>query len=242
MARLPRLVLPGQAHLVQQRALPGRTAFADAVDRQAALAALREGLASGGVQLHAYALTADELRLVLTPAEPAALSRLMQQLGRRFVSHWNRRHGGRGTLWDGRFRCAPLQAEAACLDALLWTDGASDEPGSTSAGRHSGARADPWLSDPPAYWALGNTPFEREGAYRRCLLAGLPTERAQALRRALNGGWAVGDAEFLDWAAAQAGRPAAPRPRGRPAAEPRGDAPRRATTARRRRPAQDSER
>jgi putative transposase len=215
MARLPRLVLPGLPHLVLQRALAGRTAFADNADRQAMLTALREALPAEGVQLHAYALLGSEFRLVLTPPDAAALSRLMQQLGRRYVSHWNRRHGCRGTLWDGRFRCAPLQAGPPCLDAMLWTDGASEQPGATSAAHHTGQQAGAWLTDPPAYWALGNTPFEREAAWRQRLATGLPSARAEALHRAALGGWALGDDAFLAEAATRAGRPVQPRPRGR---------------------------
>ena len=223
MARLPRLVLPGLPHLVVQRAAAGRPAFVDGEDRRAYADALHEGLAAEGVHLHAYALTPGEVRLVLTPPDAAALARLMQHLGRRYVSAYNRRHGGQGTLWSGRFGCAALQAGAPCLDAMLWVDGASDEPGATSAARHVGARPDPLLTDPPAYWALGNTPFDREGAYRRLLGAGVPAARAAELRRAVAGGWVVGGADFAAEAEAVAGRPVRPRPRGRPrraAAEP----------------------
>lgn len=216
MARLPRLVLPGQPHLVVQRALAGRPAFVDGDDRRSYLHALHVGLATEGVQLHAYALAPDEVRLVLTPPDAAALGRLMQHLGRRYVSAYHRRHSGRGTLWAGRFGCAALQPGAPCLDAMLWVDGASEEPGVTSAARHVGAGADPLLTDPPAYWALGNTPFEREGAYRERLAAGLALARADELRRAVVGGWVVGTPDFAAEAASTAGRPARPRPRGRP--------------------------
>jgi putative transposase len=72
------------------------------------------------------------------------------------------------------------------------------------------------LKNPPEIWALGNTPFEREAAYRSLLAAGLPATQAQALRQAALGGWAAGSAAFaLDLSRATA-RPARPRPRGRP--------------------------
>jgi putative transposase len=216
MARLPRLVLPGLPHLVVQRALSGRPAFADDADRRAYVQALREGLAAERVQLHAYALTRAEVRLLLTPPGREALARLMQHLGRRYVSAYNRRHHGQGTLWDGRFRCAAVQPGDACLEAMLWIDAASGEPAVTSAPRHLGAPVDAWLTDPPIYWALGNTPFDREGAYRHRLAAGVTAARAEQLRRALAGGWVVGADAFAAEAAAAGGRPAQPRPRGRP--------------------------
>jgi putative transposase len=80
VARLPRLVVPGQAHLIIHRGHSGAAVFADDTDRAAYLAALRETAAAEGVQVHAYALASTEVQLLATPAEPLALGRLMQAL------------------------------------------------------------------------------------------------------------------------------------------------------------------
>lgn len=216
MARLPRLVLAGRPHLLIQRALAAVPAFCDSEDRRAYVDALREGLAAERIALHAYALRADEVRLLLTPPGAAALGRLMQTIGRRYVSAYNRRHGRSGTLWAGRFRCAALDPASAVVDAMLWVDAATDEPGAGSASHHLGAARDPLLVDPPAYWALGNTPFEREMAYRERLAQGLPEARAALLQRCVLGGWPIGGGGFLATAEALTGRPATARPRGRP--------------------------
>lgn len=217
MARLPRLVLPDHPHLVVQRALGERPAFTDAIDRRNYLEALRQALTLMRIRLHAWALVGGEARLLLTPPDAAAVSRLVQTVGRHYVSAHNRRHGRRGTLWDGRFRCAVLEPGAACLDAMVWIDAASDEPEASSAAHHLGARRDPWLVDPPEFWALGNTPFERESAYRERLAAGLPPIRSAAIEAALRGGWPIGSAAFAEQAAATtSGRPIRPRPPGRP--------------------------
>ncbi|MBE0550719.1 MAG: transposase, partial [Rubrivivax sp.] len=192
MARLPRLVVSGQAHLLIQRGHSGAPVFTDDVDRAAYLAALRETAASERVQLHAYALLRAEVQLLATPAEPLALSRLMQALGRRYVAAHNRRHGRSGTLWDGRFRCGVVEPGATRLQALCLVDGASADPGVTSAAQRLGGPREALLSDPPEYWQLGNTPFEREAAYRTLLDTGLPPAAATSLRRAAPGGWAAG--------------------------------------------------
>jgi len=215
MARLPRLVLPGHAHLVVQRTLPGLSAFVDDTDHQTWRAALQEGLQRHAVQLHAWSAQPAQVGLVLTPPDAGALAQLMQHLGRRCVAAYRRRHGGQGTVWDGRYRCAVLSPGAPVLDAMRWVEAAAAAGGASSAPHHLGSRADRLLTDPPAYWALGNTPFEREHAWRRLLAAGLAPARSAQLEQALRGGWAVGDAGFAALAAA-AGRPAAPRPRGRP--------------------------
>jgi len=216
VARLPRLVVPGQAHLIIQRGHSGATVFADDADRAAYLAALRETAAAEGVQVHAYTLQRTEVQLLATPAEPLALSRLMQALGRRYVAAHNRRHGRRGTLWDGRFRCGVLEPGPTRLQALCLVDGAGAEAGASSATHRLGGPRDALLIDPPEYWQLGNTPFEREAAYRALLGVGVPAAIGAWLRSAALGGWAAGSPEFMAGLAAAALRPAQPRPRGRP--------------------------
>jgi putative transposase len=202
MARLPRLVVPGHAHLVVQRVLHGCTPFADESGRRLCLAALREAVAATGVRLHAFALREDELQLVLTPAAPAALARAMQALGRRHVATFNRLHGRSGTLWSGRFRSAALEPGT---DATV-----------SSAAHHLGLRREPWLHDPPEYWQLGNTPFERERAWAGRLAQGAPDAESAALRRSAAGGWPCGSAAFVAALATRTDRPLKPRPRGRP--------------------------
>jgi putative transposase len=219
MARLRRLEWPGQAHYLIQRghgALGDRGVFADAIDRQHFLAALGEAARAEMVQVHAYALLPQELQLLATPTQPGALGRLMQALGRRYVSAYNRRHSHRGSVWDGRFRCAVVEPGNTRLAALQLVDGQSAEPGWTSCGPRTGGARDALLADPPEWWALGNTPFEREAAYRALLLRGLPQAQALALRQAALGGWAAGSAAFSAQVAEATARPAQPRPRGRP--------------------------
>jgi putative transposase len=216
MARLPRLVLPGHAHLVLQRVLPGCRPLDEAADRELCLAALREALAAEPVRLHAFGLRSDELLLVLTPAEAPALARTLQALGRRFVGAFNRRHGRSGTLWDGRFRSALLEPGAAVLQALLLADSAGGEATQSSAAHHLGQRREPWLHDPAELWQLGNTPFERERAWGERLAQGLGGAEQDALRRAALGGWVHGSPPFVAALAAQTERPLRPRARGRP--------------------------
>lgn len=213
MARLPRLVLPGHAHLVVQRGQGARPVFVDESDRRLYLDTLREAAAAERVELHAFALADNAVWLLLTPAEPASLGRFVQSLGRRYVSAYNRRHAQRGTLWDGRYRCGVIEAGAPRLAALRFVDG---QPGLTSAAHRTGGDRSAWLVDLPEYWSLGNTPFDREAAYRTLMVQGLPQREAEALSAAAQGGWAWGSATFATEVAAAAGRPLSPRPRGRP--------------------------
>ncbi len=219
MARLPRLVVPGQAHYVIQRGHSGQAVLADAADRDLLARLIAQAARAEQVQLHAIALLDNELQLLCTPVDSQGLSQMMQAVGRRFVSGYNLRHGRAGSLWDGRFRCAVVEPGTARLDVLCLIDGldsTATDPPRTTAGQRSGGRMLAMVVDPPEYWALGNTPFDREQAYRERLAAGVSAIRAQALRSAALGGWAIGGPLFVNQIAKVSGRPVAPRPPGRP--------------------------
>ena len=221
MARLPRLVVPGEAHYLILRAHSGLGAqgiCVDAFDRNACLTALQQAAVAEGVQIYAYALLPAELHLLATPEQATSLSRLVQALGRHYGTAYNRRHGRRGTLWDGRYRCAVVEPGATRLNALRLIDGLSAEPGATSLDHHSGRARAALLRELPEVWALGNTPFEREAALRNLLAQELAPPVADTLRLAALGGWAAGSAGFAAAVASACDRPARPRPRGRPRA------------------------
>lgn len=220
MARQPRLALPDLPHLVIQRGHSGQPVFTEAADRQAYLQVLQEAARAEAVQLHAWALLNTEVQLLLTPSTGPALGRLMQAVGRRYVSAYNRRHGRAGTLWDGRFRCALVEPGAMRLLALRWVDGdPNSQAGAqrlSSAPQRLGGPRDADLVDPPEYWQLGNTPFEREAAYRELLTLGLPAASAEAVRRAALTGKVLGSAAFGRGLGGLARLRQTPRPRGRP--------------------------
>jgi putative transposase len=229
MARLARLAVAGQVHQIAQRGNNGQAVFVDHADREGFLRLLREAAAANQVAIHAYALTDNELHLLATPREARGLSRMMQSLGRRYVGAFNRRHGRTGTLWDGRFRATVIEAErllqaCTCFIELAplragLVGAAQDHPWS-SARHHLGLASDPLLTDHPLYWAIGNTPFEREAAHRRLLERALTTEQTIEIERATAKGWALGSDSFKRALEDGSGRRVQPRRRGRPRKEP----------------------
>lgn len=230
MARLPRLVVPGLAHQVVLRSHGGQPVFTDDADRRLYLEALAEALRLYRVALLAYALLDDEVRLLLVPPAAEAIGRLLQAVGRRYGAAFNRRHARRGALWDGRFRAGVVEPGVATLQCLCTIDtlpvrsgcAADSAAGVGSAGHRLGRGRDPLVTDPPEYWALGNTPFEREAVWAGWLQRGPDPAWLRRLDHAALHGWAVGSPAFLAQVAEKAGRRAAPRPRGRPPASARG--------------------
>ena len=217
MSRLPRLALAGMPHYLLQQGVHGQPLAVDEVDERRLLAALQEAATLHRVQLWGYALLPQALHLVARPEEADGLSRMMQTLGRRYVVAFNRRHGRTGALWASRFRAALVEPGEWLLLALARVDRLALEAGTPgSAPHHLGQHRDPLLADPPAFWALGNTPFERESAWQRRLDLGTDVREAE-LARAVQGAWAAGSPAFVADVAARLGRPTAPRRPGRPA-------------------------
>lgn len=230
MARLPRLVIAGLPHLVSLEVQHEQTLARDALDRSALIALVRTAGAAQSVAIHAYAIGDDGLDLLVTPSDTEALGRFMQSVARRHAAAFNRRHGRRGGLWAGRYRTAALQAQPWLLRCMRWVEqrpwrrpapgssrtAASLENDASSASHHLGAGSERWLADPAPYWALGNTPFEREGAYRVLLQLPVEATEAQLIDAALRGGWFIGDAGYLKSVAPDLERRPSPRPPGRP--------------------------
>jgi putative transposase len=232
MARSTRLTLSGEAHLLRQQGHNQQPVFLDDEDRRRYLSDLREVCSDQGVQVHAYALLPAQVWLLLTPREGQALSRAMQALGRRYVIWHNQRHGRSGTLWQGRFQACVLEAGSHLLPAMRHIErqpllsGLAPEllaNADTSAAHHLGVRRDPLITDHPLYWALGNTPFDREAAYRRWLEQDDSPAMARAWEPALRQSSVLGSPAFIERLQQGLQRPLQRRPRGRPRKAPADD-------------------
>lgn len=223
MARLPRLAVGGQAHHVLLRGHNAQPVFIDDDDRAALLAVARERSAAEEVSVHGYALLANEIHLLLTPrVQASAMSRFVQVLARQHGARFNRRHEREGTLWSGRFRASVVDPDEWLLRCLRYVETAADSAGEPAASRwssrphHIGMQHDPLIDEHPAYWQLGNTPFDREAAWRASLEQALTSSEVAAIRGAASRGWALGGDGFLVSMRTLADRPVRPRGSGRP--------------------------
>jgi putative transposase len=232
MARLPRLVAPDQPHHIIQTAIDGLTVFRDADDHRAFLRWLREASRQFGLALHAYVLMPDHLHLLATPRDSAALGRAMQWVGRQYVPYFNAKYGRSGTLWQGRYRATVVESERYLLLCCRYIESKpvleglvaapQDYPWSSFA-HHSGMQSDPLITDHSLFWALGNTPFEREAAYRLLLEQPPSRNEVQTLNEATRKGWALGSEQFKANLGKQLNRRVDPARRGRPRKEPQQD-------------------
>lgn len=226
MARLPRLVVPNQPHHIIQSGNDRQAIFRDAEDYAAFLRWLREAAKQFKVAIHAYVLMPNHLHLLASPADGVGLSRMMQWVGRHYVPYFNARYQRVGTLWQGRYKATVIDPDKYLMACSRYIESnpvraglvatPADYPWSSFA-HHAGVKPDPLITDHPVYWALGNTPFEREAAYQRLMDQRPSTEETAALTEAVLKGWPLGSDKFKAALAKQTSRRVSPGKRGRPA-------------------------
>jgi putative transposase len=165
------------------------------------------------------------VQLLVTPTEESSLPKAMQAVGRRYVAHFNRRYARRGTLWEGRYRATVIEGERYFLLASRVVEmcpvraqlvSAPEDYRWSSYRHHIGLTLDSLITDHPLYWSLGNTPFERQRAYRDLCEQPLDEREASQLQQATLKGWVLGSDSYREWAARAANRRVSPLPRGRP--------------------------
>lgn len=201
MARLPRLTIAGFPHHVIQRGYDRRALFVDDHDRVRYLALLRETAGAAGLAVHAYVLMPDHLHLLVTPQAAGDVGRAVQAIGRRYVRWFNDRHARGGALFESRYRSTVVDADAFLLPCMRYVErnpvraGLVAEPADypwSSHRYHVGRAVDPLVSDHALYWSLGNTPFDRQAAYRRWCDQPPAVGEVEQIRFATQGGWLLG--------------------------------------------------
>jgi putative transposase len=225
MARLPRLVVPNQPHHIIQSGNDRQTIFRDAEDYTAFLQWLKDASRQFKVAIHAYVLMPTHIHLLVSPSDDVGLGRMMQWVGRHYVPYFNSKYQRAGTLWQGRYRAVVLDSEQYFLLCSRYIEsnpvraglvGSPEDYAWSSISHHIGARQDPLITDHPVFWALGNTPFDREANYKSLLDLGVSAREAEALTEATMKGWPLGSDRFKAMLAKQTNRRVAPSKRGRP--------------------------
>jgi putative transposase len=225
MARLARLYVPDQPQHVILRGLDQQPAFVDDQDYELFIDCLKAAARDHHLAVHAWVLMPGAVQLLATPSDESSLPKAMQAVGRRYVAHFNRRYARRGTLWEGRYRATVIEGDRYFLLASRVVElapvrnrlaSAPEDYRWSSYRHHIGLTVDSLITDHPLYWALGNTPFERQRAYRELCEQSLDERETNQLMQATLKGWVLGSDSYREWASRTANRRVSPLPRGRP--------------------------
>lgn len=225
MARGGRYFLPDQPLHVIQRGNNREAIFVGGGDYARYRDWLAQAAVAYGCAIHAYVLMTNHVHLLVTPQRADSLPRMMQSLGRRYVRYVNFLYRRTGTLWEGRYRAAPIDSDAYFLACCRYIElnpvraGLAAHPRDyawSSWRAHAAGAADALVSDHPLYRALGRSTAERQKEYRALFRPALDPVFVEELRAATNGGWALGGERFKRQIAKALRRRVAPLPKGRP--------------------------
>jgi putative transposase len=205
MARMPRIVIPGQPLHVIQRGNNRADVFLERSDYPRYLNDLREAAERHGCAIHAYVLMTNHVHLLLTPDDEQGPARMMQAVGRRYVRYVNTRHGRTGTLWEGRYKSVVVDSESYLLVCSRYIElnpvraGMVVHPGEyswSSYGCNARGLTDNLITPHPIYRALGPTVAEREAAYRALFDGHLESRTLREIRDATHAGTILGGKPF----------------------------------------------
>lgn len=225
MSRQPRLDIPHVPQHIVQRGNDRRPCFFSQGDYSHYLSDLRESAARYDVSVHAYVLMGNHVHLLATAAERGGISRMVQFLGRRYVSYINRKHQRTGTLWEGRYKSCLVDSDSYLWNCYRYIElnpvraclvGSPEEYGWSSYHGNALKRVDPLLSPHPQYLALASNEDGRRDAYRGLFCTPLEQESLSEIRAYLQQQRAWGSDAFQASAAAKLGRYAQIRPAHRP--------------------------
>jgi len=205
MARLPRIVIPGQAlHLIQRGNNRQATFYADE-DYRFYLECLQDASAHHGCVIHAYVLMTNHVHLLLTPLAAHAASRCMQSVGRRYVRYVNHVYRRSGTLWEGRFKSTLIDSERYLLTCSRYIElnpvraRMVDVPGDyrwSSYHCNANGRANVLIEPHPLYQALGGNSEQRAEAYRDLFSQHVNEDDLAAIRTATEDGAILSNDRF----------------------------------------------
>jgi len=167
----------------------------------------------------------NHVHFLVSPQDQTGLARMMQWIGRHYVPYFNAKYQRSGTLWHGRYRATIVEPGQYLLPCGRYIElnpvraGLVSTPAEypwSSYAHHAGTKPDPIITDHPLYWALGNTPFDREAAYQRLMEQRPEAEEIRAITDAALKGWPLGSDDFKSALEKQASRRVTPAKRGRP--------------------------
>ena len=226
MPRKARVLVPGCPHHIVQRGHNRRAVFVEEADYLYYLENLREWKLELGLKFYAWCLMTNHVHLIAEPCgDPATISVLMRRVNGRQTALVNKLEKRSGTLWEGRFKASPIQAETYLLACMRYVElnpvkaglvGAVDEYRWSSFPERAESPGGGMLDINRCYKSLGLTPRVRMESYRSYLAESGRAEELKIIQRGLQRNQLTGNPGFVDEIEARIGVRIEQRGRGRP--------------------------
>ena len=198
MARLPRIVIPGQPQHVIQRGNNRDVIFVSNEDYRFYLEKLQYACTKYNCNLHAYVLMTNHVHLLITPQTIDGVSKVMQSIGRYYVQYFNYTYDRTGTLWEGRYKATLIDSEAYLLTCSRYIElnpvrakmvsHPSEYPWSSYQSNALG-KDNSLITFHLLYKRLGKTGEERQKNYRQLFRLHIADKTLVEIRDATNKAW-----------------------------------------------------
>ncbi len=192
---------------VVQRGNNRKPCFVRRRDYSIYLAALLDSATRYHVDIHAYVLMTNHVHLLVTPRDNIGVSRMMQQMGRRYVRMFNNAHKRTGTLWEGRFHSSIIDTDRYLFACYRYIEhnpvraGMVSAPGDylwSSFKVNALGRASELITPRKEWIDLGKDKYERCNKYRSIVGSSLVDKSFDAIRFGTNKGLPVGSSQFIN--------------------------------------------
>lgn len=225
MPRPPRPDLAGIPQHIIQRGNDRQACFFQETDFQTYLTLLREASKRFDCAVHAYVLMTNHVHLLVTPQEVGGVSRMMQTLGRGYVSGINARYKRTGTLWEGRYKSCLVGTDAYLLACYRYielnpvrarmVEQPEDYPWSSYRTNAIG-ESNPLVASHESYRSLGSDAATRQRIYRALVAEATTVGHLSEIRTTVQQQKALGDTQFRQQMERMLGRCMDVRPAHRP--------------------------
>lgn len=198
MPRQARLVLPNCPHHVIQRGHNRQVVFVGDEDYLFYLDTLQKWKTEFDCKIYAYCLMTNHVHLVIDPGgDPDHLGLLMKRVAGRQTRYVNTMEKRSGSLWEGRYKSSPVQADKYLLACCRYVElnplraGMVDDPANyrwSSCPAKVGLTQQPWLDLDPYYLSLGASDVQRAKSYAAWLRETVPELELKLIREATQRG------------------------------------------------------
>jgi putative transposase len=147
----------------------------------------------------------NHVHLLMSPGTTDGIGRVLQSVGRRYVGRFNKRQGRTGTLWEGRYRATPVDADHylfACYRYIELNPVRANMVADPADYRWSSYPAnalghdDPLVTPHEAFLALGTSPERRRAAYRDLCRSAIEESVLHSIREATHRASPLGNEAF----------------------------------------------
>lgn len=206
MPRSARIIIPNTPHHIVQRGHNRQTVFVSDDDFIYYKQNLIDFKKEFGCKIYAYCLMNNHIHLIVDPGKkPASISLLMKRVAGRQTRYVNKLEKRSGSLWEGRFKSSIiseqeyLQACCRYIELNPLRAGIVVDPSQYRWSSYLSKienQKDPVVDCPPFYISLGNTPQERQEAYKDYVFSTVPEYEIKLIREALQKNQLTGGERF----------------------------------------------